>query len=206
MSSPSSCSPLSDESLPTVYSSAPRLRRSTRLRQSHLLRCQPAPLCQTSHLLTSSFPQNSALITLTSLSRDLYKQNVHRLYRPVAPHKGNAEMFYQELFEPFDGIGIDIKGYKQQWKRFAGKVEGGRGPKTRLGPHDFRPGQSLFNEDAIYQTNRAARQLEPLGERVLAAIPEVCDEDDPFWRPWWSLRGNGLFLWQEGVKAEILRY
>ncbi|ODO08328.1 hypothetical protein L198_00052 [Cryptococcus wingfieldii CBS 7118] len=83
----------------------------------------------------------SALISLICLSRELYQQHVHRLYRTVNLHMGNAHLFYREILEPFE---LDVMEHEEQWKRLAGK--GGREQGTRLGPHVFRPGQSLLNK------------------------------------------------------------
>ncbi|ODO08327.1 hypothetical protein L198_00051 [Cryptococcus wingfieldii CBS 7118] len=173
MPSPSSSSPSTDESFPTVYAPAPVF--------------SPSPVYSsspTSHPLTSPFP-------LISLSRDLYKQHVHRLYRSVALHKGNAELFYREIFDPEPFAAISIAPDEELWKRLAGMVNGGREPDTRLGPHDFRPGKSLLNKlclfwednhlttvdvDAIDDTDEAADLLLDLADHIFSAITKTTTE------------------------------
>ncbi|ODN97923.1 hypothetical protein I350_07559 [Cryptococcus amylolentus CBS 6273] len=106
------------------------------------------PLCPLPpELLTSTFDiyqstcSGSALISLICLSRELYQQHVHRLYRTVKLHKDNAHLFYREILESFE---VNAGEHEEQWKRLAGR--GGREQGTQLGPHVFQPGQSLLNK------------------------------------------------------------
>ncbi|WVQ77892.1 hypothetical protein IAR50_007597 [Cryptococcus sp. DSM 104548] len=124
----------------------------------------------------------SALISLISLSRDIYQRNIHKLYRNVTLHRDNASLFYRELFEPLDLI--DVEENKEQWQRVAGMIKGGREPGMRLGPHVFRPGKSLLNKLCLYwevnhismahlaaldHTDIAVRRLIPLVDLIRAA-------------------------------------
>ncbi|ODN97922.1 hypothetical protein I350_07558 [Cryptococcus amylolentus CBS 6273] len=133
----------------------------------------------------------SALITLISLSRDLYKQHVHRFYRTVTLHGDNAFLFYREILklEPLEDLRIAQD--EELWKRWAGMVNGGREPDTRLGPHDLRPGKSLLNKlclyrevdhitmadaDAIDDTDEADDSLLDLAYHVLTGITKTTTE------------------------------